>query len=72
MQFTNGTVYQTDKGLYGLAIDADQLDAYKKVNKMYIRLYEDCDCLKPVIDQVTGMKVHTLVPTKNLKPVDIA
>lgn len=63
-----GIIYETDKGKFGLAYNKEQHPSFEAINKIFIHLFIDSLCTKPVVDE-TGKKVCTLKSVKKLKMI---
>ncbi len=66
-----GIIYETDKGQFGLAYHKEQHTSFEAIQKVYIHLFVDSICTKPVVDE-SGKRVAVLKSIDKLKMIGFA
>jgi hypothetical protein len=68
MSRKSGIIYETEKGEFGLAVNAEQHKSFEELNKVFIHLFVDPLCTKPKVDE-KGNKIATLKSVDKIKMV---
>jgi len=64
----SGIIFKTDDGKYAIAYQKEQHQSFANIRKMFVHLFEDELCMKPLTDE-SGKKIVSLKSIDKLKQI---